>query len=143
MIPEALPPLIRRFEGLRLRPYLCPAGVPTIGYGHTGPEVRMDSPAITRSLAEAWLLEDAERACRAALALSPALAGQDDRLAAVADFIFNLGAGRYKASTLRRRIAEGDWPEAAEQLGRWVWGGGRRLPGLVARREAERRLIEA
>lgn len=142
MIPAALPPLIRRFEGLRLRPYLCPAGVPTIGYGHTGPEVRMDSPPITRALADAWLLEDAGRACRAALALSPALAGQDDRLAAVADFIFNLGAGRYKASTLRRRIAEGDWPEAAEQLGRWVWGGGRRLPGLVARREAERRLLE-
>lgn len=101
----------------------------------------MDSPPVTRALAEAWLLEDAERACRSALALSPSLAGQDDRLAAVADFVFNLGAGRYKASTLRRRIAAGDWPGAAEQLGRWVWGGGKRLPGLIVRRSAEAELL--
>lgn len=141
MIPAALPDLIRRFEGLRLKPYRCPAGVPTCGYGHTGPDVRMDSPSVTRALAELWLEEDAERACRAALALSPSLAGQDDRLAAIADFIFNLGAGRYKASTLRRRVAADDWAGAADQLSRWVWGGGRKLPGLVVRREAEAKLL--
>lgn len=141
MIPDALPDLIRRFEGLRLKPYLDPAGVPTIGYGHTGPEVRMDSPPITRALAEEWLLEDAEKACRAALRWSPILAGEDDRLAAIADFVFNLGAGRYKASTLRRRVNEGDWPAAEEQLHRWVFGGGRRLPGLVLRRQAEAGLL--
>lgn len=141
MIPEALPDLIRRFEGLRLTPYRCPAGVPTVGYGHTGPDVRMDSPPVPRALAELWLEEDAGRACRAALALSPSLAGHDDRLAAVADFIFNLGAGRYKASTLRRRVAAEDWLGAADQLGRWVWGGGRKLPGLVARRAVEAELL--
>lgn len=143
MIPDALPPLIRRFEGLRLKPYLCPAGVPTIGYGHTGPRVRMDSPPITRALAEEWLLEDAEKACRAALRWSPILAGDEDRLAAIADFVFNLGAGRYRSSTLRKRVNEGDWPAAEEQLHRWVFGGGRRLPGLVLRRQAEAGLLLA
>lgn len=141
MIPAALPDLIRRFEGLRLRPYRCPAGVPTIGYGHTGPEVGIDSPPITRSLADAWLIEDAHRACIAALRASPILAGEDDRLAAIADFIFNLGAGRYRASTLRKRIDAGDWSGAADELGKWVWGGGRRLPGLIARRAAEAVLL--
>ncbi len=139
--PGELLDLIRRFEGLRLRPYLCPAGIPTIGYGHTGPEVRIDSPPITRALAEEWLEEDAASACRAALRLSPVLAAHEDRLAAVADFIFNLGAGRYKASTLRRRVDARDWPGAAEQLSRWVWGGGKKLPGLVTRRAAEARLL--
>jgi lysozyme len=143
VIPDALPPLIRRFEGLRLKPYLCPAGVPTIGYGHTGPRVRMESPPITRALAEDWLLEDAEKACRAALRWSPILAGEDDKLAAIADFVFNLGAGRYRSSTLRRRVNEGDWTGAEEQLQRWVFGGGKRLPGLVTRRAAEGRLLLA
>lgn len=140
-IPAALPPLIRHFEGLRLKPYLCPAGVPTIGYGHTGPRVTMSSPPITRRIAELWLIEDAEKACRQALVLSPILAGQNDRLAAIADFVFNLGAGRYRASTLRRRVDAGDWDGAREQLGRWVFGGGKKLPGLVLRRAAEAELI--
>ena len=72
--PGELLDLIRRFEGLRLRPYLCPAGIPTIGYGHTGPEVTLHSPPISRSLAEAWLEEDAARACAMAIRISPALA---------------------------------------------------------------------
>ena len=141
MIPEALLPMIREFEGLRLKPYRCSAGVPTIGYGHTGPRVRIDSPPITRALAEEWLLEDAEKACRAALRWSPILAGDEDRLASIADFVFNLGAGRYRASTLRRRVNEGDWQGAEEQLHRWVFGGGKRLPGLVIRRQAEAVLL--
>lgn len=141
MIPESLPPVIRRFEGLRLKPYRCPAGVPTIGYGHTGPEVRMDSPPITKAMAELWLIEDATKACRSALLLSPTLAGYSDRLAAIADFIFNLGAGRYKASTLRRRVASQDWDDAAHELRKWVWGGGKKLPGLVLRREVNATLI--
>lgn len=139
--PGELLDLIRRFEGLRLRPYLCPAGVPTIGYGHTGPDVRIDSPRITKALAEAWLEEDAARACAMAIRISPALAIDGARLAAIADFVYNLGSGRYKASTLRRRVDAGDWDDAAEQLGRWVWGGGRKLPGLVTRRAAEAVLL--
>jgi lysozyme len=59
------------------------------------------------------------------------------RLAAIVDFTFNLGAGRLQASTLRRQINQRDWPAAASELSRWVYGGGKVLPGLVTRREAE------
>lgn len=141
-LPEALLALIRKFEGLRLKPYLCPAGVPTIGYGHTGPEVKLGSPPITRAFAERLLAEDAAVFYRAAGKLSPILWLEGDaKHAALADFCFNLGTSRYKASTLKRRVDAGDWQGAAEELGKWVWGGGKKLPGLVARRAAEASLI--
>ena len=53
------------------------------------------------------------------------------------DFTFNLGAGRLQTSTLRRRLNQRDWLAAGQELRRWVYGGGKILPGLVARREAE------
>jgi Phage lysozyme len=61
----------------------------------------------------------------------------EHRLAAIVDFTFNLGAGRLQTSTLRRRINQRDWHNAAQELRRWVYGGGKVLPGLVARRQAE------
>lgn len=133
--------LIRRYEGLRLKPYLCPAGIPTVGYGHTGPEVTMQSPPISAGFAERLLEEDAERFALGALKLSPELACNTDRLSAIADFCYNLGTTRYKASTLRRKIRDGEWLDAREELAKWVWGGGKKLPGLVLRREAEAQLL--
>ncbi|MFW5454076.1 lysozyme [Thioalkalivibrio sulfidiphilus] len=65
----------------------------------------------------------------------------ENRLAAIVDFTFNLGAGRLQTSTLRRRVNERDWEAAARELRRWVYDGGKVLPGLVARREAEAALI--
>jgi lysozyme len=65
------------------------------------------------------------------------------RLAAIVDFTFNLGAGRLQTSTLRRRVNQRDWVAAASELRRWVYGGGRVLPGLVTRREAEALLLAA
>ncbi len=59
----------------------------------------------------------------------------------VVDFTFNLGAGRLQTSTLRRRVNQRDWPGAASELRRWVYGGGRVLPGLIVRREATELLI--
>ncbi|MCK6431900.1 MAG: lysozyme [Aquabacterium sp.] len=137
--------LARRFEGLRLRPYLCPAGVPTIGYGATtyldGRAVSPGDPAITPAGAERLLerqmagtfLPSAQRLCPTA--------DTAGRVAALADFAFNLGPTRLKASTLRRRVLAGDWAGAAVELRRWVRGGGRVLPGLVLRREAEIALL--
>ena len=61
----------------------------------------------------------------------------EGRLAAIVDFTFNLGGGRLQTSTLRRRINQRDWSGSAKELRRWVYGGGKVLPGLVARREAE------
>lgn len=142
MIPDALLALIRKFEGLRLKPYRCPAGVPTIGYGHTGPDVRMNMPPISEQAAEVLLLQDAGVFHRAAGKLSPILWLEGDaRHSAIADFCYNLGTTRYKASTLKRRIDAGDWQGATEELHKWVWGGGKKLPGLVARRAAEARLL--
>jgi lysozyme len=74
--------------------------------------------------------------CRPVLATEP-----DGRLAAIVDFTFNLGAGHLQASTLRRRINQRDWAVAAMELRRWVYGGAKVLPGLVARRSAEEALL--
>ncbi|KAA3649403.1 MAG: lysozyme [Proteobacteria bacterium] len=142
MIPEPLLSLIRKFEGLRLKAYRCPAGVPTIGYGHTGPDVSMDMPPITAPQAEALMHQDADVFYRACGRLSPRLWLEGDaKHAAIADFCFNLGTTRYKASTLKRHVDAGDWQGAAEEMQKWVWGGGRKLPGLIARRAAEARLL--
>lgn len=142
MIPDFLLALIRKFEGLRLKPYRCPAGVPTIGYGHTGPDVRMDMKPISEAVAEAMMHRDADVFYRAAGKLSPLLWLEGDaKHSAIADFCFNLGTTRYKASTLKRRIDAGDWHGATEELQKWVWGGGKKLPGLIARRAAEAALL--
>jgi len=58
-------------------------------------------------------------------------------------FTFNLGAGRLQTSTLRRRVNQRDWDAAGKELRRWIYGGGKILPGLVARREAEVMLLIA
>ena len=72
----------------------------------------------------------------------PVLATEpESRLAAIVDFTFNLGAGRLQTSTLRRRLNQRDWPSAASELRRWVYGGGKVLPGLVIRRAAEIALL--
>lgn len=142
-VPEPLKKLIRYFEGLRLKVYRCPAGIPTQGYGHTGADVKMGNPPITEAKAEEWLDRDAERFLLEAIKLSPylALPWHSNRLCAIADFCYNLGSSRYKASTLRRRMNECDWDGAAEEIQKWVWGGGKKLPGLVKRRKAEAELL--
>lgn len=131
--------LVRRFEGLRLRAYYCPAGVLTCGYGSTGPDIKADT-VWTEEEAEARMRLDAARFESAARKLCPALDG--DALAAVADFAYNLGCTRLKGSTLRRKINAGDMAGARAELAKWVRGGGRVLPGLVARRAAEAALLK-
>lgn len=133
--------LCRRFEGWRARPYVCPAGVPTIGYGAThyldGRMVTMADPPISRETGERLLMRQITGTyLPGALALCPT-ADTDGRKAAMADFAFNLGLTRLKGSTLRRRVLAGDWDGARAELMRWTRGGGRVLPGLVARRRAE------
>jgi lysozyme len=137
--------LCRRFEGLRLRPYLCPAGVPSIGYGSTvyedGRRVRLTDAPISVARAEAllqWHLRSVVMPAVQKLCADVSGAGQ---LAVLLDFTFNLGAGRLAGSTLRRRVNAGDWAAVPAELRKWVRGGGRVLAGLVARREAEALLI--
>lgn len=133
--------LARRWEGLRLHAYKCPAGIWTIGYGHTGPEV-VEGLVWTIPQAEEALQADMAKALSGALRQCPRLSNgpkdrQAGRLGAIADFVFNLGEGRLKASTLRRKINNDEWDAVPGELRKWVWGGGRKLPGLILRREAE------
>ena len=143
---DILKGLIRRFEGRRLKPYLCPAGVPTIADGATtypdGRKVALTDPAITNARADEILDYNAVLYCQAASNQSPVLWFDEAKQAAIADFCFNLGMTRYKASTLKRKVNAGDWEGAQEELQKWVWGGGKKLPGLVLRRQAEARLIK-
>lgn len=148
-MPQAAIELVKRFEGFERRvkretqvsavPYVCPAGFWTIGYGHL---CAPDHPPISLEEAEAYLKQDMAKALTAALRHCPVLATEPEgRLAAIVDFTFNLGAGRLQASTLRRRINQRDWPSAARELRRWVQGGGKVLPGLITRRDAEVALL--
>ena len=150
VVPHAAIDLAKRFEGFERKakrgveitaiPYICPAGFWTIGYGHL---CDPKHPPITEAEAEVYLLRDLQTALAATLRCCPVLATEPDgRLAAIVDFTFNLGAGRLQTSTLRRRINQRDWVAAELELCRWVYGGGRVLPGLVARRGAEAALLQ-
>jgi lysozyme len=144
VVPQAAVELAKRFEGFhrvpkndpgRAYPYVCPAGYHTIGFGHL---CKPDHPPITEAEAEVYLAQDLMTALTATLRYCPVLTAEPEgRLAAIVDFTFNLGAGRLQTSTLRRRINQRDWSSAAKELRRWVYGGGKVLPGLVTRREAE------
>ena len=148
MIEQALPvalALMRRFEGFYSTPYMCPAGVPTIGYGATyyqdGTRVTLTDLAITRERAEALLLWHVRTVyLPAVIKLCPGL-DHPDRLAALIDFTYNLGGSALKGSTLRKRINAGDWDAVPGELRKWVRGGGKPLKGLILRREAEAALI--
>lgn len=134
-----------RFEGFRAKPYRCPAGVPTIGYGTTryldGRSVTMDDPPITEPQAREMLRAQLARDyLPGVLRLCPG-AQTPERVGALTDFAYNLGVGALGSSTLRRRVNAGQWDDVPAQLRRWVYGGGKVLPGLVARREAEAALI--
>lgn len=129
--------LIKRWEGCRLTAYRCPAGVWTVGYGSTGEHVH-DGLSIDDATAEAWLRRDLERFERAVAAACPASApAQFDAMVSLA---FNVGAAAFRASTLARLHNAGDFDSAAKQFGRWVFAGGKRLPGLVNRRRDEAQL---
>ena len=144
--------LCRRFEGFSAKPYLCPAGVWTIGYGSTyyanGDKVTKDDPSIDREYAERLLMHELVhtyapgviRQCP--ILLTVAIKDKDwGKLNAIVDFCYNLGVGRLQTSTLKRKINQQDWDGAIEQLKLWVRGGGKVLRGLVIRRDAEAALM--
>lgn len=148
-VPHAAIALAKRFEGFhrvpkfeperRAHPYICPAGYWTIGYGHLCSPTH--SP-ISEMEGETYLASDLQTALAATLRYCPLLSTEPvGRLAAIVDFTFNLGAGRLQTSTLRRRINQRDWHSAAKEIRRWIYGAGKVLPGLVARREAEVALL--
>ena len=130
--------LIKRFEGFEPGIYICPVGWPTIGYGHV---VRDDErerfvDGIDEAAAEELLRCDVGTAERAVLRLI-CVPLEDGQFDALSSFAFNLGAGALQRSTLRRKINRGEHDAVPREFRRWVWAGGRKLKGLVRRREAE------
>lgn len=139
--PQALA-IVKEFEGLRLTGYLCPAGVPTAGWGHTGDDVAV-GVKYTRNQAEAWLRADlAHAAARLARVVKPDVLADlsGGQYAALLSFVFNLGAGANW--TIWKRVNARQFDAVPHQLMRFVNAGGKRLPGLVRRRGAEAALWE-
>lgn len=140
--PAALA-IVKEAEGLYLTAYRCPAGVPSVGWGHTR-GVKMGQ-TITRAQAEAFLAEDMAEAAAAVDRLVK-VPITDNQRGALASFVMNLGAGNLQASTLLRLLnAKASKESVADQFGRWVYatvnGVKTELPGLVKRRAAERELF--
>ena len=134
--------LIKEFEGLYLAPYLCPAGVPTIGYGSTyyedGTKVALTDEPITEERAEELLSMEA---ARIEVRVRQKVGGlSEPQFGAIFDFAYNLGISALLGSTLFKKAKNNDIYGASEEFGKWVWGGGKKLPGLVRRRAAEREL---
>ena len=156
---------MHRYEGCRNKPYLCPAHIWTIGYGHVlyqeqirlpmvrveGKEVPMirrefplrqeDARAWTKAEIEELFAADVGNFERGVLRLVPGAAGAQGRFDALVSFAFNAGLGNLQRSTIRMKANRGDWVGAAEAFMQWTKGGGKELPGLVARRKAERALF--
>jgi lysozyme len=153
--------LMHRFEGFRNKPYLCPAHIWTIGYGHVLyqeqirlPVVRVPdkhTPMIRKEMPlkpednRVWSKEeinelfrvDVETFERGVLRLVPGCVSRQGSFDALVSISFNFGLGNLQRSTIRMRANRGDWEGAAEAFRVWVKGGGKVLPGLVKRREAE------
>ena len=138
--------LCQRFEGFRSKPYLCPAGIPTIGYGSTyysdGKKVTLADNPIDEPTAKALLMSELRHTyLMGTLRSCPILATNQSICNAIVDFTYNLGVGRLQTSTLKRKINEQNWEDAKKELMKWTRGNGRILPGLVKRRQAECNLM--
>lgn len=125
--------LIQRFEGFSAVPYLDIAHIPTIGIGHAI-RPREVFTSLTHEEALALLAKDVIRAEAAVLRLIT-VPLSDGQFNALVDFVFNLGAGRLQASTLRRKINRGE--PAAQEFSKWVYAGPIKSKGLIRRRTAE------
>ena len=138
--------IVKRFEGISTKPYLCPANVWTVGYGatrsSTGGPIDPGMEPISETEAEALLLRDLEssegwvsRLIKTALT--------ENQYSALTSFAFNVGAGALQRSTLRMKLNRGEVENAADEFPKWRMAGGRILAGLVRRRAAERALFLA
>jgi len=126
--------IIKENEGCKLQAYLCPAKVPTIGYGHTGPEVKLGQ-VITIDRADALLAADLARFEDGVTHLTPF--SNDNQFSALVSFAFNEGLGKLRGSTLLAKHNAADYVEAAKEFGKWTFADGKVMSGLVKRRAAE------
>lgn len=131
--------LIKRFEGCRLETYICPAGVFTIGYGHTGTDVK-SGLKITQEEAETLLKNDLKAFEKGVQRIIKKELTQN-QFDALVSFAYNLGLESLRKSTLAKLINQGKIKEAANQFERWVYANGVKLNGLIRRRKAEKELF--
>ena len=140
--------ITKHYEGFRSKPYLCPAGVTTIDYGHTGGDVTLSTPPVNEAEAEALLIVDLTTAALAVIRHAGGYLSQSDtpeeaarRLVALTSWTFNLGEGNLLSSTMLKRIKALDWEGAAREMLRWdkatVNGKKVSLAGLTKRRKTE------
>jgi lysozyme len=153
--------LMHKYEGFRNKPYLCPAHIWTIGYGHVlyqeqiklpvvrvpdkhTPMIRKEMPLTaednrvwTKAEIDELFKTDVASFERGVLRLVPGCVGRQGSFDALVSFAFNAGLGNLQRSTIRMKANRGDWDGAAEAFMAWTKGGGKVLPGLVKRREAE------
>jgi lysozyme len=137
--------LIKEFEGLRLKAYLCPARVWTIGYGHTtaaGPPIVQPGMTITKAQAEEILRSDLGKYEAGVLNLVKVSLTQS-QFDALVSFAYNCGVGALARSTLLKRVNAGRFDAVPAELMKWTKAGGRELAGLVRRRRAEAALWRA
>ena len=157
--------LMHRYEGFRNRPYLCPAHVWTIGYGHVLYQEQIRLPIVRTEAKPAAMIrqeyplkpednrvwtkqeinelfaQDVATFERGVLRLVPRCVGRQGSFDALVSISFNFGLGNLQRSTIRMKANRGDWEGAAEAFMAWTKGGGRVLPGLVRRRKDERALF--
>ena len=133
--------LVKHFEGLYLSPYICPSGLKTVGFGHTGKKAK-EGRKITKAQAEALLQQDLDAAAAVVRKLVK-VPLNNNQFSVLVSFTFNTGAGAFQRSTLLKLVNQQDFTGAAAELTKWVHSNrGRRLQGLVLRRQAARELFE-
>ena len=130
--------IVRKFEGCKLTAYLCPAGIPTIGYGHTH-NVKLGDTC-TQQQADEWLEDDFFYAT-SDVKVVVKVPLTDNQLDALASFVFNLGVRKLIQSTLLKKLNAKDYTGAANEFDKWVFAAGKKLNGLIARRAAEKALF--
>jgi lysozyme len=132
--------IIKTFEGLKLAPYVCPAGKLTIGYGHTK-TVKPGQAPITKEEAEDLLYEDVDHFSKGVAKLLTAQVNQN-QFDALVSLAYNIGLGAFERSTLLRMLNRGDVAGASTQFLRWRNPGSHFEAGLLRRRKAERALFD-
>ena len=154
-VSKAAIDMIKHHEGVRTKPYRCPALLWTVGVGHvidpTHATVKYEErkslpiPAgwdrtLTMDEVDGILSQDLGRFERGVVRLCPAAVGNQGVFDALVSFAFNVGLGNLQRSSLRMKTNRGEFEEAAEEFMKWTKAGGRVLPGLVKRRQDERAL---
>ncbi len=137
--------LIKKFEGLSLKPYLCPARIPTIGYGNTfyedGTKVTMSDKLITPERATAMLKVVVSQFAVGVAKLITFKGVSQHQFDALVSFAYNVGLGNLKSSTLLKRVNKNEMELASMEFKKWDKAGGKVLAGLTKRREAEAMLF--